>query len=181
MNFLMCAFETLGSLFACVKLLYSLYPNGVFVLWFLPKYLFIGMFKCCVEGFRLLLNLSDDVVWYGCSVHKWVKSVTEYEVECSLDMWLGKLCPVILEPDIRCLLVGAEGKTKVSICLSMIRTNSIVLYARKLVIVGALIIAGGTYGSWVSLVAFFAYTLMSPVTMRTLWGGLSKISSFRSS
>ena len=32
------------------------------------------------------------------------------------------------------------------------------VYHSLTVIVGVLIIAGGTYGSWVSLVAFFAFT-----------------------
>ena len=108
----------------------------------------------------------------GCSVHKLVKSDTEFEDECSLDKCLAEFCPVILTPDNRCLLVDAKGKMKISIVKSLIRDNfnrivcTIVRYwswshkglSFAGLIVGALIIAGSTYGSWISLVSFFAYT-----------------------
>ena len=113
--------------------LWTSQPTRVFILWILPKYLF--MLRCCVEWVGLLLNLADGVVWYVFPVHKRVKKVTEFEVKCSLDKWLGELCQVILAPNIRCLLAGTKWNTKDIIYKSLIRANvNRIVYENSLLI-----------------------------------------------
>ena len=209
MDFLTCAFVTLGSLVACVEQIRGLTQLACLFYGFFPSTFSLAYLSAVSKAsacFCTWLIVSFDMVAPSIS-----ESKSEFEVECSLDKWPGELFPDILALTSDACLLARRERRKLAY-LSMIRANVNLIvcttirywfppfasdhdmvelllisfranigvkpclpiykkgvcylkiggltkvYNLLAIIVGALLIAGGTYGSWVSFFAFFVFT-----------------------